>query len=845
MSAVRALAAVLLAGGGLFAVGGGPAGMVEAPVSKPIPTPAEVAPPVAAAAPPEPADPPLADDELGLVPDPALRGAVAHLAAGRAAEALKLLPASVAAPELRYVRARALAASGAHAEAGKLFAAVAADLPPLAARSHCEAAQAFEEAGNLAAAARHLPPCAADPVLGRDAALQRARLELRRSRPDDALESLAPLLGEAGPLRAEALFLAGQAREAAGRDAWALEGYRTLFVEEPTSPWAGRARTRAGELVRKLKAAPIAEARLADRVERLLQSGRSVRAAVAELKQLTAPPICVGAACTPARCRAPEPADAAAVAVVASASPAVTAFTLAELHEEEAPPETPPPLPACARDEPATPAEPFRCRVQLLRGWAARQSRAHAKAVELLRPVYEQCAGAGLRAQALLLAALSARTARLPEAPELALLVALQFPDQPGAADAWFQLASQAREAGDLRGEQRALRALVQRHPASPVRGDALFQLFWSHRAAGRPERGLWALDVLSREYDSGPRGDGGDAERGRYWWGRTVATAAAETDRPLGAKALAKLAEERPLTYYGLLARSMLATLDTAPAPAPPVVADHPGGLRPGLLRKDPAFVAALELWRLGLADDAKKALLAVDLAALRADGARGHESLTLIAELLGRQGDPRGAHHVARRELLSIIRRVADPIAMRASLLAYPLMFREPIAKSTAADGFAANLLQGLMREESALNPGARSPVGARGLTQVMPATAREVARRLKLPKFHPNQLWDPATNIRIGSWYLGSMLRKFGHPGLAAAAYNAGPGAVKRWLDAKPPGLFDEFVEEIPYGETRNYVKRVLRSYATYQYLYEPAAERGLTVSLQIAAHAAPPR
>ena len=109
--------------------------------------------------------------------------------------------------------------------------------------------------------------------------------------------------------------------------------------------------------------------------------------------------------------------------------------------------------------------------------------------------------------------------------------------------------------------------------------------------------------------------------------------------------------------------------------------------------------------------------------------------------------------------------------------------------------------------------------------GLTQVMPATAKQVARSAGMKAFDVDSLWVPETSIHIGSIYLGKMLKQFGHPGLAAAAYNAGPGAVSRWL-VGATGPFDEFVEDIPYSETRGYVKRVLRSYGAYAFLYEPA-------------------
>src|SRR5882762_4237376 len=93
-------------------------------------------------------------------------------------------------------------------------------------------------------------------------------------------------------------------------------------------------------------------------------------------------------------------------------------------------------------------------------------------------------------------------------------------------------------------------------------------------------------------------------------------------------------------------------------------------------------------------------------------------------------------------------------------------------------------------------------------------MPATARMLARKLKLHGYQTARLMEPELNIRIGGTYLGELYARFQHPALALASYNAGPGAVSGWLKARG---------EIPLDETRGYVKRCLRSFAAYQFLY----------------------
>ncbi|OGQ55988.1 MAG: hypothetical protein A3J24_09070 [Deltaproteobacteria bacterium RIFCSPLOWO2_02_FULL_53_8] len=126
---------------------------------------------------------------------------------------------------------------------------------------------------------------------------------------------------------------------------------------------------------------------------------------------------------------------------------------------------------------------------------------------------------------------------------------------------------------------------------------------------------------------------------------------------------------------------------------------------------------------------------------------------------------------------------------------------------------------LIASIMREESAFNPAAISHSGAMGLMQLMPATARYIAKKTDAPGFKTEELLTAGVNIRLGSRYLDHLLDTFGHNLVhAIAAYNAGPGSVAAWkqkYSIEP----DEFVESIPYPETREYTKRVLETYNQY--------------------------
>lgn len=154
------------------------------------------------------------------------------------------------------------------------------------------------------------------------------------------------------------------------------------------------------------------------------------------------------------------------------------------------------------------------------------------------------------------------------------------------------------------------------------------------------------------------------------------------------------------------------------------------------------------------------------------------------------------------------------------------FPEAFREDFlhwGRMTEVDPY---LLMGIARRESAYNPDALSPAGARGLMQVMPGTATQLSRQLGISDPGPYGVLDPALNIRLGSTYIRDMMARYRGNRLAAtAAYNAGPGRVDRWL-AEAPEEFDLFVESIPFRETRNYVQAVL----TYRAIFESLANGG---------------
>ncbi len=152
------------------------------------------------------------------------------------------------------------------------------------------------------------------------------------------------------------------------------------------------------------------------------------------------------------------------------------------------------------------------------------------------------------------------------------------------------------------------------------------------------------------------------------------------------------------------------------------------------------------------------------------------------------------------------------------------FPQAYQEVISKFSQQVGIPEALVYAIMRAESQFNFEAVSPVGARGLMQLMPYTADQLTKLGSEPAVAENELLKPEVNLRLGSRYLGRLMKKFSNQvALVAASYNAGPHRVYSWLSTFGPLEMDEFAEHVPFLETRNYVKKVVRNFAIYSELY----------------------
>lgn len=783
--------------------------------------------------------PAFGEAELAPAGSPALQKAAALLQAGEAKKALALLTAPAKDVPSRWIKALALRGAGRAGEARKLFEGLAAAGGPLADRALHQAGLAALDAGDADAAEALLAQVAPRYVEAAEAILERARQLLRSRAAGPALArqvdaALEPLLQ--GRVRGDptpALLLSGDAWSAAGDKELARARWRAAWVDHPLSPAAASARARERNLG---PGAPVPVEKLVRRAELLLEAHQN-RDALEQVQRLGLPSLCA-LGC---------PGDRTPAGLLQEALYFLAPQAMPQQHQ---------PTPEDVARGPAQPADPLACRARLAAGRAQRKLRDYQRARVTLAPVVLRCADPAVRAPALYLLAQLDTLGGKPTAGPLWEALRLAFPTSPLADDALVFQAQARRRAGDADGQRRLLQLLVDQFLDADTRPEALFQLFWSLRAEGRGREGLVWLDQLAAR----PEGDGADEERARYWRARTLLEEVEQGGAllPEARKAVSReaaradlvwLVEERPFTWYGLIARTRLAELDGGLAER--TEAEQAARLERGLLRmkgrplhagplaNDPHLMSALELLRLGLKQEAAKELAAVDRTPARAAGEAGEEPLVLLADLLTRAGDLRAAHNLVRGDLRGLLRRPSHPLALRAAALAYPRAFREDVERVAKAARLQPDLLQALMREESALDPKALSGAGALGLTQLMPPTALMMARKLKLKGWSTERLMEPEVNIRLGGAYLGELLAQLGHPALALAAYNAGPGTVSGWVRARGGLPLDAFVEEIPLDETRGYVKRCLRSYAAYHLLYGQGLARLPRVGQRLAA------
>jgi soluble lytic murein transglycosylase len=196
-------------------------------------------------------------------------------------------------------------------------------------------------------------------------------------------------------------------------------------------------------------------------------------------------------------------------------------------------------------------------------------------------------------------------------------------------------------------------------------------------------------------------------------------------------------------------------------------------------------------------------------------------------LASLLGK-GKPEQALRSIKRYATGYLNLPFDSAPRDFWRSAFPLPFRADLDRFAKANGLDPFLVAALIRQESEFDPRAVSRTSARGLTQIMPETGRELSRRLHLAPYSTVRLFEPEVNLQLGTYYLKMVTNQVGgHEEAALAAYNAGLSRAKLWLtwgEFREPA---EFIETIPFAETRSYVQIVLRNADLYRRTYGTAS------------------
>ncbi len=397
------------------------------------------------------------------------------------------------------------------------------------------------------------------------------------------------------------------------------------------------------------------------------------------------------------------------------------------------------------------------------------------------------------------------------------------------ADDAGYQVVRHlVEDKKDLKAARKEAEALAKRWPKGDLVPDALFFVATHAMVQKKWEvaRAMLALEkkLPARKFD---HRDGG---RALYWTARLDQQAGLLKKADVGYR---NTMTEARLGWYSILAFSRLRELNRKHAreAAKLALTVHndgpalPGGEAKAWALPVPpdisgeAWARASLLARLGLSKPA--------LAQLRDAGVSGRDDLQwLTALVLDRAGAYHLSHDILRRKLPEFRRFAPVGNYRKHWQIAYPRVFGDLAKKHAKASKLDPHFVWGVIREESGFNAGVESFANAVGLMQLILPTAKQMASKSD-GLINRDRLTEPDLNIRLGARYLARVREVTGaQAALLPAGYNAGAGALRKWLKARPDVPLDLFVELIPYDEARGYTKRVVASWATYRALYAKA-------------------
>ncbi|GAB4289404.1 MAG: tetratricopeptide repeat protein [Myxococcota bacterium] len=424
---------------------------------------------------------------------------------------------------------------------------------------------------------------------------------------------------------------------------------------------------------------------------------------------------------------------------------------------------------------------------------------------------------------ALAVAANEARWMDNRGAAEKYLAISEEYKGSSAGGEALYYAAWYLANSGNKAQGIKLFDEFLRRYPGHSRYAEGLWYGGWNNYRLGKYAEALKYFAKLAEKFAPNDIG-----QQGRYWEGRALQELG---DKDGAREAFKKTISDYYLWFYTYQAELRLSELGDESLP---LVAFKPATATAISVKDEPPehvpksllfnLLNAEFLIALGFSVTAREEVAAIKEFPFGAQP----EKVIKLARMYAGQDDYYDSFRIVREKFMSFY--LAPPLSKEFSFypeiwkLSYPLAYAKIMDVYARKYNLPPFLSYAIMREESHYRPNVVSITGARGLMQIMPGTGLQISRHLKTP-FKKEMLFSPEKNIEFGCWYLKQLLDKFGgNPMLAAAGYNAGPGAVSRWLAGNGHLKADEFIEEISFRETRNYVKKVMKSLMVYKRLYD---------------------
>ena len=389
--------------------------------------------------------------------------------------------------------------------------------------------------------------------------------------------------------------------------------------------------------------------------------------------------------------------------------------------------------------------------------------------------------------------------------------IVTEFQTERWAEEALDNLATRYIRGDEDAQADAAFRELYKRYPLGAYAPRAAWKIGWGAYRAGRYAETVRYFERAASDF---PRSD--YRPSWLYWAGRARDQL---KERALAGERYRLVTSDYLNSYYGRLA---VARLDGRTPPRR-VVGEPTAPLPP-----PPTEALVRTLLGIGRYDDALSELQYAqrvwgDSPAIQATVAWIYQRKGQLQTGVERFNLLRGSITTMRRAYPQFLAAGGQELPREILTVIFPIAYWDLIQRHSSQLGLDPYLVAALVAQESTFVPDIRSSANAVGLMQLVSSTARQYARKLKL-RYSRRLATNPEANIRMGTAYLADKLKEFGDLHLALASYNAGERVVRRWI-AERPGLTDreEFIDDIPYSETRNYVKRILGTAEDYRRLY----------------------